>query len=160
MNAPQLVPRKSVGALVTYLRHRRQRIVFTNGVFDILHRGHVTYLTTARALGDCLIVGINSDASVRRLKGPERPLQSQRDRAHILLGLRAVDYVVVFGEATPARLIEQIGPDVLVKGADYRISEIVGADTVLAAGGEVRRIRLVPGRSTTAIVDRLTSDDS
>ena len=137
------------------LRKTGLRVVFTNGVFDLLHRGHVDYLAKARRLGDILIIGLNSDASVRRLKGATRPLQSQSDRAAILLALEAVDYVVVFGEQRPDRLIEQIRPDVLVKGADYKLSEIAGADFVRSYGGLVKRIRLLAGRSTTNIIARL-----
>ncbi len=151
-----LVARKNVAALGKRLRREGKKIVFTNGVFDILHRGHVDYLARARSFGDVLIVGLNSDRSVRRLKGPDRPLQPQRDRAAILLALRAVDYVVVFGEDTPARLIAQIRPDVLVKGADYRLDQIVGADFVKAYGGKVRRVRLTPGRSTSRLAGILS----
>ena len=134
---------------------RNSRIVFTNGVFDILHAGHVTYLQKARDLGDFLIVGMNSDLSVRRLKGPTRPIQKQRDRATILCALRSVDAVVIFGEPTPLRLIQAIKPDVLVKGADYSLSQIVGAAEVLAYGGKVKRIPMVDGRSTTRIVQKM-----
>ena len=127
-------------------------IVFTNGVFDILHRGHVEYLAKAKKLGDVLIVGLNSDTSVRKLKGKGRPLQKQNDRAVILLALKAVDYVVIFGEDTPDKLIKMVKPDILVKGADYKISEIVGADFVKSYGGVVKRIKLTRGRSTSSIV--------
>jgi rfaE bifunctional protein nucleotidyltransferase chain/domain len=150
-----LVARKHAAALAQRLRRRRLKVVFTNGVFDILHRGHVKYLEKAKSYGDVLVVGLNSDASVRRLKGPKRPLQSQRDRAEILLGLKAVDYVVIFGEDTPAKLIEAIKPDVLVKGADYKLSEIVGAAFVKSLGGRVRRVRIVPGRSTSRLLKLL-----
>lgn len=138
------------------MRRNGQRIVFTNGVFDILHRGHVEYLAKAKSFGDLLILGLNSDASVRRLKGPTRPLQKQTDRAVILLALESVDYVVVFGEDTPDKLIRQIKPDVLAKGADYKISEIVGADFVRSYGGRVRRVPLTKGRSTSKLVKRAT----
>jgi D-beta-D-heptose 7-phosphate kinase/D-beta-D-heptose 1-phosphate adenosyltransferase len=151
----KLVARRDAVALGRRLRRRKQKIVFTNGVFDILHRGHVGYLAKARSFGDCLIVGLNSDRSVRRLKGKNRPLQSQRDRAEILLALRSVDYVVVFGEDTPDKLIRQIKPDILVKGADYRISEIAGAEFVKSYGGKVRRVRLTPGRSTSQLQRKL-----
>ncbi len=151
-----LVARKDVARLATKLRRSGQKIVFTNGVFDILHRGHIDYLARARAIGDVLILGLNSDASVRRLKGPARPIQAQRDRAAILLALEAVEYVVIFGEETPDRLIRQIRPDVLVKGADYRESEIVGAEFVKSCGGEVRRIRFTPGRSSSRIIKLLS----
>ncbi len=150
-----LVARKDAVALGKRLRRRKQKIVFTNGVFDIIHRGHVSYLAKARSFGDCLVLGLNSDSSVRRLKGKDRPLQSQRDRAEILRALRAVDYVVVFGEDTPDKLIRQIRPDILVKGADYKISEIVGAEFVRSYGGKVRRVRLTPGRSTSTLAKKL-----
>jgi rfaE bifunctional protein nucleotidyltransferase chain/domain len=150
-----LVARKDITRLADGLRRRKLRIVFTNGVFDILHRGHVQYLGQAKTFGDVLVVGLNSDQSVRRLKGRGRPVQSQRDRAEILLGLKAVDFVVVFGEDRPDRLIEQIRPDVLVKGADYKLSEIAGAEFVRSYGGRVRRIRLVPGRSTSSIIRKV-----
>lgn len=131
--------------------------MFTNGVFDILHRGHVTYLDKAKSMGDVLVVGLNSDASTRRLKGNSRPYQSQRDRAVILLALEAVDLVVVFSEDTPERLIQQVKPDVLVKGADYKINEIVGADFVKGYGGKVARVRLTEGRSTSGIMKKITT---
>lgn len=143
--------------LSTRLRRSGRRIVFTNGVFDILHRGHVDYLAKAKSLGDILIVGLNSDASTRRLKGTDRPIQTQADRAAVLLALRSVDYVVIFGEDTPEKLIHQVRPDVLVKGADYAVSEIVGAEFVRSYGGSVRRVRLTPGRSTSILVKRLRS---
>ena len=131
-------------------------LVFTNGVFDILHRGHVTYLAQARALGAALVVALNSDASVRRLgKGTERPLTGQDARTRVLAGLAAVDCVVLFEEDTPQSLIEALAPDVLVKGADYPRDAIVGADWVEARGGRVVRIPLIPGFSTTSVVERL-----
>ena len=129
-----------------------ERVVFTNGCFDLLHAGHVSYLTEARALGDRLVVGLNDDASVRRLKGPTRPLQPAGDRALILAALRAVDLVVAFAEGTPRELIREVRPDVLVKGGDYRAADIVGADEVLAWGGEVRVLGFLEGRSTTGLV--------
>jgi rfaE bifunctional protein nucleotidyltransferase chain/domain len=150
-----LITRRALPATLSRLRRQGKRIVFTNGVFDILHRGHVQYLAKARSFGDLLIVGLNSDLSVRRIKGPCRPIQKQEDRAAVLLALRSVDLVVVFGEATPAKLIEVVRPDVLVKGADYRESEIVGAPLVRSYGGQVRRVRLTPGRSTSAIIRRM-----
>jgi rfaE bifunctional protein nucleotidyltransferase chain/domain len=151
----RLVARRDAVALGERLRRARKKIVFTNGVFDILHRGHVSYLARARSFGDVLVVGLNSDVSVRALKGKGRPLQSQRDRAGILLALRSVDYVIVFGEETPDKLIRQIRPDVLVKGADYRVSEIVGAEFVKSIGGTVRRVRLTPGRSSSGLVRKI-----
>ncbi len=133
-------------------RVEHKRVVFTNGCFDILHRGHVEYLEQARAHGDLLVVGLNTDDSVRRLKGASRPIVPQEDRATILAALRCVDFVVLFEEDTPANLIAQIQPDVLVKGADYQVNEIVGHEQVLAAGGEVVRIPLTPGRATRDVI--------
>jgi rfaE bifunctional protein nucleotidyltransferase chain/domain len=132
------------------------RVVFTNGVFDLLHRGHVALLTAARGFGDALIVGVNSDGSVRRLdKGPERPVCAEADRAYVLAALEAVDVVVVFDDDTPLRLVEALRPDVLVKGGDYREETIVGAREVRGWGGDVRVVPTMDGFSTTSIVDKL-----
>ena len=131
------------------------KLVFTNGCFDLLHPGHVDFLTRARQLGDRLVVGINSDASVRSIKGPGRPLIQQDHRAAMLLALKVVDDVVIFDEPTPARLIAELSPDVLVKGGDWPVDQIVGADFVLARGGKVHSLPLLPGYSTTALIDRL-----
>lgn len=131
------------------------RVVFTNGVFDLLHYGHVAYLARARKLGDALFVAVNTDRSTRRLKGPERPLVPQADRMRTLAALECVDYVTAFNEATPEALIGEVRPDVLVKGADYRLKDIVGAETVRANGGSVARIPHVKGRSTSALVARI-----
>lgn len=133
----------------------RQKIVFTNGCFDILHRGHITYLAQARQLGDLLVVGLNSDASVRRLKGPERPVNDEQSRALLLAALEMVDYVVLFEEDTPYNLILKVNPDLLVKGGDYDIDNIVGADFVRQRGGEVRTIPFVQGFSSSSIIDHL-----
>lgn len=130
-----------------------KKIVFTNGCFDILHRGHVTYLQQARALGDILIVGINSDASVKRLKGPERPVNMLEDRAYVLSALKPVDFVIPFDEDIPLNLINLIMPDILVKGGDYTIDRIVGAQEVISNGGRVEIIPFVPGKSTSSIID-------
>jgi len=136
-------------------RPRCGTVVFTNGVFDILHRGHVEYLYAARALGDALVVGLNTDDSVRRLgKGADRPINREDDRAMVLAGLGCVDAVTLFGDDTPRALIAALLPDVLVKGGDYTVDTIAGADEVRAAGGRVEVIPLVPGRSTTAILER------
>ena len=132
-----------------------RRVVFTNGVFDILHPGHVRYLREARALGDALIVGLNADASVRRNKGPERPINSEQDRAEILAALDCVDGVVIFNEDTPAEIIEAVQPDVLVKGADWAEDAIVGRDTVEARGGRVVRVPIEKGFSTTSIIEKI-----
>lgn len=129
--------------------------MFTNGCFDLLHPGHVTYLEAARDLGDALVVGLNSDASVQRLKGPTRPVLTQDERATVLAGLRSVDYVTIFEEDTPLRLIAALVPEVLVKGGDWPVDAIVGADVVLAAGGEVLSLPFVEGKSTTGIVERV-----
>jgi len=145
----------SIEMLVRGLRRRGKKIVFTNGVFDILHYGHVDYLTKARTLGDVLIVGVNKDSSVKKFKSDLRPIQEGKDRARILASLRPVDYVVMFEEETPERLIELVKPDVLVKGADYKVSEIVGAEFVKSYGGQVRRITLAKGRSTTDIIEKI-----
>lgn len=137
-------------------RMKGDRIVFTNGCFDILHRGHVEYLQEAAALGDRLVVAVNSDASVRRQgKGPDRPLNDESSRAKVLAALRLVDAVILFDEDTPLALIKAIVPDVLVKGGDWPVERIVGAEVVMAAGGEVRSLKLVDGFSTTALVDRI-----
>jgi D-beta-D-heptose 7-phosphate kinase/D-beta-D-heptose 1-phosphate adenosyltransferase len=130
-------------------------VVFTNGCFDLLHEGHLEVLERARALGDHLVVGLNSDASVRALKGPDRPVLPASERARLLTALDTVDLVVVFDAPTPAGLIAQLGPDVLVKGADWTEADIVGADLVRRRGGSVARIPLVPGHSTSALLARI-----
>jgi D-beta-D-heptose 7-phosphate kinase / D-beta-D-heptose 1-phosphate adenosyltransferase len=137
------------------LRAAGKKIVFTNGCFDILHAGHARYLGEARREGDVLVVGLNSDGSTRRLKGPGRPVNGQRDRAEVLASLESVDYVVVFDEDTPRRLIERVEPDVLVKGEDWREKGVVGREFVEARGGKVVLVKLLPGRSTTRIVERV-----
>jgi rfaE bifunctional protein nucleotidyltransferase chain/domain len=135
-------------------RPRAGILVFTNGCFDILHRGHVEYLEYARSLGDWLIVGLNTDRSVRVLKGPGRPVNSEEDRAHVLAAMRAVDAVATFDEDTPHSLISALLPDVLVKGGDYAPDQVVGGPEVIAAGGRVVIAPLVPGRSTTSLIER------
>jgi rfaE bifunctional protein nucleotidyltransferase chain/domain len=137
------------------MRAQGLKLVFTNGCFDILHVGHVRYLNQARALGDALVVAINSDRSVRKNKGEGRPLVPEAERAEVLSALACVDFVIIFDEATPQSVIDAIVPDVLVKGADWGLSEIVGRDTVEKAGGVVCNITLVPGRSTSSIVARV-----
>jgi D-beta-D-heptose 7-phosphate kinase/D-beta-D-heptose 1-phosphate adenosyltransferase len=140
-----LAPRRASGA----------RVVFTNGCFDLLHPGHVRYLTAARALGDVLVVGLNDDASVRRLKGAGRPILTALERAEVLAGLAAVDHLVLFSDDTPRALIAALAPDVLVKGADWAEENIVGRDEVLARGGRVERVEVVPGVSTTELIRRI-----
>ncbi|NUN69318.1 MAG: D-glycero-beta-D-manno-heptose 1-phosphate adenylyltransferase [Bacteroidetes bacterium] len=132
-----------------------KKVVFTNGVFDILHRGHVDYLAKARAMGDVLILGLNSDASVKRNKGPLRPIVPEQDRAFVLCHLASIDAVCLFDEDTPIDIISTLVPDILVKGADYTPDTIVGRDVVEAAGGIVRTIAFVPDRSTSGIVETI-----
>jgi rfaE bifunctional protein nucleotidyltransferase chain/domain len=132
---------------------RSQKIVFTNGCFDLLHVGHIRYLQEAKACGDLLVVGINSDASVQILKGPTRPIQNQNDRAEILSALAAVDYVVIFTEETPEKLIQSVRPDVLVKGGDWKPEQILGGTFVQSYGGQVKSLQFVNGTSTTKIIE-------
>ncbi|MEW5798177.1 MAG: D-glycero-beta-D-manno-heptose 1-phosphate adenylyltransferase [Bacteroidota bacterium] len=136
-------------------RRLNKKVVFTNGVFDIIHRGHVEYLLSAKRLGDILIVGVNSDSSVRRIKGPLRPIVNEQDRAFLLSQLVSVDAVCLFDEETPYELIKAIVPDILVKGADYTLDAIVGRDIVENAGGHVQTIDFIPDRSTTNIVETI-----
>jgi D-beta-D-heptose 7-phosphate kinase/D-beta-D-heptose 1-phosphate adenosyltransferase len=150
-----LVTLPELVSLVAEAKGRGERVVFTNGCFDILHAGHVSYLEEAKACGDRLIVAVNDDDSVRRLKGPARPITPLADRMAVLAGLAAVDWVVPFAEDTPAELIAAVLPDVLVKGGDYRTEQIAGGDTVLKNGGEVRVLGFKPGRSTTAMIDAI-----
>lgn len=147
--------REHAVGLVAQLRAAGKTIVFTNGVFDLLHIGHLRYLQQARALGDALIVGLNSDRSVRANKGPERPITPEAERAEVLEALSSVDGVVVFDEETPYDLVAVLQPDVLAKGADWAEDAIVGRDIVEARGGRVVRVALEPGQSTSAIIDRI-----
>ncbi|KHD89261.1 MAG: glycerol-3-phosphate cytidylyltransferase [Bdellovibrio sp. ArHS] len=136
------------------LRSQGKKIVFTNGCFDLLHVGHVRYLQEARALGDVLVVGVNSDASVKKLKGPTRPVQVENDRAEILAALAAVDFTVIFTEETPENLIHKVRPDILVKGGDWKIESIVGAPFVMSYGGKVMSLQFVDGKSTTKLIEK------
>ncbi|MFN2564703.1 MAG: D-glycero-beta-D-manno-heptose 1-phosphate adenylyltransferase [Gemmatimonadaceae bacterium] len=136
----------------------RGRLVFTNGVFDLIHRGHVDVLIGARRHGDALVVGVNSDRSVRRLKGPDRPVRAEAERSYVLAALEPVDAVVVFDEDTPLELIRHLRPDVLVKGGDYSEATIVGAREVTAWGGRVAVVPITPGQSTTSIIERLRGE--
>ena len=149
------ISRVHLPAFAAMLHDSGQRIVFTNGCFDLLHAGHARYLGAARALGDCLVVGLNSDASVRRLKGEARPVNEERDRAEVLGALRAVDYVTIFDEPTAAALIEILRPDVYAKGGDYTLDTLPEAKIVQAYGGHVALIDLEPGRSTTKVIEKL-----
>jgi D-beta-D-heptose 7-phosphate kinase/D-beta-D-heptose 1-phosphate adenosyltransferase len=150
--------RAHVASVSAVLRRAHKRVVFTNGCFDLLHPGHVKLLAEARSHGDVLVVGINSDESVKRLKGEGRPILSESDRAQVLGGLDAVDFVVVFGEDTPQALIEEIRPQVLVKGGDYTEATVVGAPFVRSTGGSVVLVPLAPGRSTSSMVARMKGD--
>jgi D-glycero-beta-D-manno-heptose 1-phosphate adenylyltransferase len=151
----KVVSLAALARIRTRLRRQGKRVVFTNGTFDILHRGHVEYLAAARKMGDVLIVGLNSDSSIRRIKGPKRPINRGPDRAAVLAALASVDYVCSFGEDTPERMIRRLLPDVLVKGADWNRAAIVGRDVVRENGGSVRTVRLTPGRSTTNVIGRV-----
>ena len=148
------------GGFVKSARASGRRIVFTNGVFDLLHPGHLRYLQQARRLGDVLIVGLNGDASVRRNKGPDRPITPEHERAEVLAALECVDAVVIFPQDTPAEIVRLIQPDILVKGADWPADQIVGRDTVEARGGRVVLVPTEEGHSTTAIVDRIRCSSS
>jgi len=156
MSVGAILTRAELAALRSDWRSRGEHTVFTNGCFDLLHSGHVRYLNAARALGEHLVVGLNSDASVRRLKGSGRPVTPESERAEILAALAAVDAVVVFGEDTPLRLIEAVEPDVLVKGGDWALEAIVGREFVEARGGRVLTLPVIPGRSTSALLARLS----
>jgi len=149
----RLLSRETLSA--RFGRPRDRRVVFTNGCFDVLHPGHVEHLAEAKALGDVLVVGLNSDSSVQRLKGAGRPLVAEADRAAMLAALRSVDAVTLFDEDTPLELISTLLPDVLVKGGDYDLNGIVGREVVEKAGGEVRVLPFVEGYSTTGLLDRL-----
>ena len=152
-----LISQTAAKIIADEARKDSRRIVFTNGCFDIIHAGHVKYLAEAKKLGDVLFLGLNSDQSVRRLKGDSRPINSETDRASVLSALRFIDYVVVFGEDTPENIIRTIRPDVLVKGGAYKIENIVGADFVKSEGGEVVTIDFVDGKSTTKIIEKMKS---
>ncbi len=139
----------------TALRQQNKTVVFTNGCFDIIHRGHVEYLTQAKALGDILIVGVNSDSSVRTIKGEHRPIVCEDDRAFLIANLCPVDYACIFREDTPLSLITRLVPDVLVKGSDWDLDAIVGKDVVESHGGRVATIEFIPDRSTSGIIERI-----
>lgn len=151
----KIVCRKDLKKLILKWRNANERIVFTNGCFDLLHLGHVDYLAKAKDLGERLIIGVNTDSSVKRLKGEHRPLQDENSRLHILAALQSVDAVVLFDEDTPYELIKEIEPDILVKGADYKIENIVGYDIVVSRGGSVKTIEFIEGYSTTLIEKRI-----
>ena len=145
--------------LLNIWKFQGDKLVFTNGCFDLLHLGHIDYLAKAASLGNKLVIGLNSDESTRLLKGPNRPITDQNSRAHLLAALFFVDAVVLFNEQTPYELIQWVRPDILVKGADYTIDQIVGADLVLENGGEAKTIEYLPGYSTSAIENRIRNTD-
>lgn len=151
----KIINRSSIGAFIEGQKKSNKKIVFTNGCFDVIHFGHVDYLSKARNLGGFLVIGLNSDASVKRLKGDSRPINQEYARAFVLAAMAFVDAVVVFDEDTPKNLVEDIIPDVLVKGGDYEIENIVGADCVLANGGSVELIKFVDGFSSSKIIKKL-----
>ena len=138
--------------------NKGKKIVFTNGCFDILHKGHVSYLNEAKKLGDLLVIGLNSDASVKRLKGPERPINNELDRQFVMKNLKAVDFVEIFEEDTPLNLILTVKPSVLVKGGDWKIDQIVGGKEVIASGGDVFSLNFVDGYSTTSIITKIQNN--
>lgn len=152
-----LIDRKLIAETCKEIRQGGKKIVFTNGCFDILHVGHVRYLTTAKSFGDILIVGLNTDESVKMLKGENRPINNEKDRAEVLLGLKAVDYVVLFGERTAENLVSEIRPDVYVKGADYTVDKIPEAKIVQSYGGQIELVKFVDGHSTTNILNQIVS---
>jgi len=151
---------KAAKRLIDEWHADKRRIVFTNGVFDLLHRGHVEYLEDARKLGDVLVVGLNGDASVSRLKGPKRPLLPQAERAALLEVLESVNLVIIFDEDTPEQLIREVQPQVLVKGADWAVDDIVGKEIVESMGGKVQQIPVREGLSTTKIIERILAGES
>ncbi len=154
--AQKIVNREEAARWVQEQQEQGQRVVFTNGVFELLHPGHVAYLEQARSLGEALIIGVNTDASARRLdKGQGRPLTPERDRARVLAALACVDRVMLFDEDTPLQLITLLKPHILVKGGDYQLTQIVGREVVLAGGGQVLTLPFVPGYSTTTLLERL-----
>lgn len=153
----KIVTREQLTNIVDNLKAAGKTVVFTNGCFDVLHVGHVRYLAAARALGDCLIVGLNSDDSVRGLKGPTRPVNAECDRAEVLAALAAVDYVVIFSERTAENLVAILRPDIYVKGGDYRVEDLPEAKVVVAYGGKTVLIPEVPGKSTTNVVEKIKS---
>ncbi|MEZ4524613.1 MAG: D-glycero-beta-D-manno-heptose 1-phosphate adenylyltransferase [Desulfobacterales bacterium] len=155
MRSDKIQDRETLSAILEKKRQDGHAIVFTNGCFDLLHAGHVRYLNAARKQGDLLVVGLNSDASVHAIKGEKRPIVPQQQRAEVLAALECVDYVSIFDEHDPLLLIQSLKPHVLVKGADWAEKDIIGGDFVKSIGGRVERIHLVPGASTTAIIERI-----
>jgi len=157
MKNERIIESKNIKKEISELKKESKKIVFTNGCFDIIHAGHISYLNEAKALGDILIVGLNSDESVRRLKGADRPVVNERDRAYVLANLKPVDYVVMFDEDTPYELIKKIKPDILVKGADYAGKNVAGRDIVESSGGKTVLINFIEGKSTSEIIKKIQS---
>ena len=153
-----IIARDKIADFCQVLRDGGKRVVFTNGCFDILHAGHVRYLNKARSFGDCLVLGLNTDSSVSRIKGPSRPINSELDRAEVVGALKSVDYVVLFDEPTAEELIRQVHPDVYVKGGDYTIESLPEGRIVLGYGGSVELVNLVEGRSTTNVIAKIKGE--
>ena len=151
----KIFSRQKLNTILNRLKRKNKTVVFTNGCFDILHKGHIQYLHKAKSFGDVLVVGVNSDSSVKRIKGKKRPLIKQTDRVKVLAGLASVDFITIFNDATPLKLIKYIKPGVLVKGSDWKKDNIVGRDIVESYGGEVKIVKYIKGFSTTEIIRRI-----
>ena len=151
----KLIEKENLDNIIKKLKAENKKIVFTNGCFDILHAGHVRYLKESKKFGDILIVGLNSDVSVKKIKGESRPINPEMDRAEVLAGLEAVNYIVLFDETSPVKLLEEIKPDIYTKGADYTVETLPEAKTVLSYGGKIEFIKFLEGRSTTKIIDKI-----
>lgn len=159
MSGTKIKSLKQLSRIALLLKSKGKKIVFTNGCFDILHFGHVYYLEQAKKQGDILIVGLNSDKSIQRIKGKNRPIVCQQDRAKVLAGLESIDYIVIFNEDTPLKTISAIKPDVLIKGSDWQKNNIAGSEVVRQYGGKVTTIKLVKGRSTTNIIEKIVGQN-
>lgn len=151
----KLIEKEKLDNIIKKLKSENKKIVFTNGCFDILHAGHVRYLKESKKFGDILIIGLNSDISVKKIKGESRPINPEMDRAEVLAGLEAVNYIVLFDETSPVKLLEEIKPDIYTKGADYTVETLPEAKTVLSYGGKIEFIKFLEGRSTTKIIDKI-----
>lgn len=151
----KLIEKENLDNIIKKLKSENKKIVFTNGCFDILHAGHVRYLKESKKFGDILIVGLNSDVSVKKIKGESRPINPEMDRAEVLAGLEAVSYIVLFDETSPVKLLEEIKPDIYTKGADYTVETLPEAKIVLSYGGKIEFIKFLEGRSTTKIIDKI-----
>lgn len=156
----KIMTRENAKVQIKKWQNKGEKVVFTNGCFDILHAGHIRYLYKTKSIGDHLVIGLNTDNSVKKLKGTNRPLQNEQDRALILAGLEAVDLVVLFGEDTPLEIITFLKPDILVKGSDYSIDNIVGAKEIVQWGGKVETIEFVNGKSTSLIIEKLEKNET